>query len=202
MASAKRQKLHYAIHEASIPEQLGAEHFAEFWVAKDTGQIYFCARNGTMVNLNELLLNAQPVAPPRHGRDGKDGVSIKGDRGERGPAGRDGAAGRDGVNAVGKTGLQGASIKGDKGEKGDSIVGPKGDKGDSIVGPPGPQGPPGDITIVGDAELKAAVVALKTKQAKLLAAIQDQIQKNIGRKHKGLETIIDSILRTVLENSK
>lgn len=50
----------------------------------------------------------------------------------------------------------------------DSIVpGSKGDKGDK--GDRGEQGPPGDITVLGDAELQAAITKLKKQKAAALA---------------------------------
>ena len=106
----QRQKVHYTITEALLPENMGVEHAGEFYVAKAEGTVWFVASNGAVVSLTDLLLNAKPVAPPRHGKDGidgkdgRDGVSIKGDKGDRGSrgdtgpagaAGNDGRAGRD-----------------------------------------------------------------------------------------------------------
>jgi hypothetical protein len=71
--------------------------------------------------------------------------------------------------------LPASPVVGPKGEKGDSIVGPKGEKGDSIVGPQGPAGPPGDVTIVGNAELEGALRKLRSERARIQAALLIEI---------------------------
>jgi hypothetical protein len=80
------------------------------------------------------------------------------------------------------------------GPKGDSV---KGDKGDTVVGPKGDKGDPGDITVIGDSELLAAVNVLKAKQAQFLAALQIQFERNAGRQHSGLQKAIANVLSTV-----
>jgi hypothetical protein len=106
MASAKRVKLHYSLCESAIPENLGAAHAGEFWIARDQNSVWFVASDGTVVSLSDFLLNAKPVAPPRHGKDGKDGISP--------PPAHDGRAG-----LRGPAGHDGISIKGDKGDRGE-----------------------------------------------------------------------------------
>jgi hypothetical protein len=88
--------------------------------------------------------------------------------GERGSDGANGKDGRDGKDgADGKTGAQ------------------------------GPKGEPGDITVIGDAELQAAVVELKAKHAKTRAALLDAMQRNADRNRRtpGLFTMVDAVLR-------
>ncbi len=110
-------------------------------------------------------------------------AGAKGEKGDRGPASTvAGPVGPKGDSVVGPRGRdsvtpgpQGAVGKtGARGERGaDSFVpGPPGRDGkDSVVpGPPGIQGPPGDVTVCGPAELQAAVAILKAKLAKAQAA--------------------------------
>jgi hypothetical protein len=108
MASAKRTKLHYTLCESALPENMGADHFGEFYIAKAEQSVWFVARNGTVVSLSDFLLNAVPVAPPRRGKDGKDAEPApKGERGPVGPAGKDAPPAKDGRDAVGIQGPQG-----------------------------------------------------------------------------------------------
>ncbi len=103
--SRQRNKIRTVLCEHLIPEQAV---FGTIFLAKDTQNIWYATREGLVVSLSDILNNAPVVhTPPRHGADGKDGVSIKGERGERGANGSDGAAGRDGVGTVGATGAQG-----------------------------------------------------------------------------------------------
>jgi hypothetical protein len=107
----------YALCESALPENMGADHFGEFYIAKAEQSVWFVAKNGTVVSLCDFLLNAEPVAPPRHGRDGKDAEPAP--KGERGPAGI-GRDGRDGEDS---------KIPGPPGRDGFSIVGPAGRDG-------------------------------------------------------------------------
>jgi hypothetical protein len=113
MASSKRVKLHYTLCESVLPENMGADHAGEFWIAKAEQSVWFVAKNGAVVSISDFLLNAELVAPPRHGRDGRDAEPApKGERGERGPAGKDAQPakdGRDGVGIVGPQGIPGSS---------------------------------------------------------------------------------------------
>ena len=102
MAESKRQKnkIQHTIAEHCIPE---VSEPLTFWLARDTGAIYFAQADGKTVCLSDLLLHGVAAAPPRHGRDG---LSIKGEKGEKGD-----------------------TVVGPKGGKGDSIVGPAGRDG-------------------------------------------------------------------------
>jgi hypothetical protein len=170
----------------------------DVYYVTDQRTFFIGIADGSLINLADLLSAAVPhvrqVGPPGErglrgapgdsvigpaGRDGKDSTvpGPKGEKGDRGSAGI-GKDGRDGKDSV---------VPGPKGEKGDpgqSIVGPKGDKGDR-----------GDITVVGDAELLAAIETLKEQKARVqariittLAGMGDHIVYRIARKH--LEDIL------------
>lgn len=62
----------------------------------------------------------------------------------------------------------------------------KGDKGDA-----------GDITVVGDAGLHAAVTALKLKLAKFQAAILFAAEQNGSTKHQGLRKAVELTLKGI-----
>ena len=112
--------------------------------------IYIAIADGTLVDLASLLQPRAPLAVGPQGlpgKDGRDGVDGK-------PA-RDGANGRDGRHGNdGKDGRDGI---------------------DGKLGPQGPKGEPGDITVVGDAELLAAVKKVKEQKARALALIADRL---------------------------
>lgn len=106
-----KHKIHQTLAEHLIPEQ---GNFGDVWLAKDTQNIWFCARNGLVFCLSDVLDGNVAHTPPRNGRDGKDGVSIKGERGERGEPGRSsiipgpmGPPGRDGSNCICRNGKDG-----------------------------------------------------------------------------------------------
>jgi hypothetical protein len=107
MASSKRVKLHYVLCESALPENVGADHFGEFYICKAESSVWFAAKNGAVVSISDFLLTATPVAPPRHGRDGVDAApAVKGERGPVG-IGRDGRDGKDAVGIAGKNGVNG-----------------------------------------------------------------------------------------------
>jgi hypothetical protein len=137
-----RPKYHISITENALPENMGTNHFGEFWLARDSGQVYFVSANGVLVNLSEIFLSAKPVCPPRHGRDGKDGII-----GPRGVTGADSKV---------------PGPKGDKGEKGDTIKGDKGDRGESIKGDKGDPGPDSQTVL---ADTRAALETLRQQVA-------------------------------------
>ncbi len=134
------------------------------------------------------------LSPGPQGKQGQTGAS--------GADGKDGRPGRDGKDGApstipGPPGRAGHSIRsekgarGERGEKGDSIVGPK---GDSIVGPKGDKGERGDITIVGDAELAAAVAQLRAEKARAQAAFLVVLEENSKRPHSGLKKVLAATL--------
>jgi hypothetical protein len=65
------------------------------------------------------------------------------------------------TGATGATGPQG--LRGERGETG-------------APGPQGPKGEPGDITIVGNDQLRAAIQKLKEKNARFQAALNLQLE--------------------------
>jgi hypothetical protein len=95
--------------------------------------------------------------------------------GPQGKQGQTGASGADGRN--GNPGRDGRDGK------------------DSCV--PGPQGPRGDITIVGDTELAAAVAQLRAEKARAQAAFLIAIDENSKRPHSGLKRVLTAILDTL-----
>ena len=134
--------------------------------------IYIAIADGTLIPLDGLLsvkptgpVGAQGAQGDKGDTGAKGAKGDKGDPGTQGKQGDPGAKGDKGDNGIdGQHGTPGkdSTVPGPKGEKGD-----KGDKGDT-----GAQGPRGDITIVGDAELLAAVNKLKAQKAAALARIQ------------------------------
>ena len=110
------QKVKQVLAEHFVPEHAP---FGTVFVCRDTQQVWIAVRSEEVLNLSDLLEGKNVLAskPARHGRDGKDGVSIKGDPGPAG-VGIQGPPGRD---AVGIQGPPGINIKGDKGD-----VGPRG----------------------------------------------------------------------------
>ncbi len=85
---------------------------------------------------------------------------------------RDGAPG-----AAGRDGIDGQSIKGDKGER-------------------------GDVCYVTSAEVTAQVQELRLKLAKWQAAVQFQYEQNTGRTHRGLQSVINSVLKTIEKDAQ
>jgi hypothetical protein len=171
--------VHYTLTEAVLPEMM-PEHIGEFYVAKAEGTVWFVASNGAVVSLTDLLLNAKPVAPPRHGVDGKDGKSVLGPRGQKGEKGD---------SIVGATGPKGETIvgpKGDRGEKGDkgdpsTVPGPKGDKGDrgeSVVGPHGLKGDRGERGPAGADADNSAIAAMRKEVAEVKLMLQGMLDMN------------------------
>src|SRR5216684_7981677 len=112
------QKVKQVLAESFVPE---TAPFGSVFICKDTQQVWIAALSGEVLNLSHVLEGKNVLAskPAKHGRDGKDGVSIKGDPGPAG-VGIQGIPGRD---AVGIQGPPGINVKGDKGEPGrDSVV--------------------------------------------------------------------------------
>lgn len=100
------------------------------------------------------------------------------------------------ITALGLSRLVGP--QGEPGRDGaDSVVpGPKGDKGDK--GDRGEQGPPGDITIVGPVELKAAVAKLKAQKAAGIAKIMEVLSRrpdspSAARAHLHLKAVLNEL---------
>jgi hypothetical protein len=150
MPKPERQKVHYVLSEDLLPEMV-TEHAGSFWIAKAQATVWFCASNGAMVSLSDLLLRGTPIAPPRHGRDGADGA--QGPKGETGPAGQ-------AAQCQCKTGL-------------DSVVpGPRGFTGPSIKGDTGDRGPAGPDTRAAIAAANSAVSALRTEFDELKLKIE------------------------------
>jgi hypothetical protein len=110
MAETKRQKnkLHSTITEHLLPE-IGVA--GDVYFARAEGTVWLATKSGLVVSLSDVLNSVPAHTPPRAGRDGKDGVSIKGDKGDAGRDGKDGINGRDAVGHVGATGPQGRAGK-------------------------------------------------------------------------------------------
>lgn len=166
------------------------------------------------------LKNAVNDSVGATGAPGRDGASIVG---PQGIPGRDGAA----STIPGPAGRAGTAIKGDRGRTGATpqisigevqtieadqpvrvwLTGTdenpvinfaiprgasiKGDKGDSIVGPRG------DCTIPNDGELRAAVLELRKKHVAVLAKLAYEMELNGQRKHGGLRSTIDAVLKVI-----
>lgn len=139
---SRRQKIHQTINEHCIPE-VGV--FGDVWVAKAEQSFWYATREGRVVNLSDVLNNVPAHTPPRHGKDGKDGIPI---RGERGPAGRDGVC-------VCKKGLD------------STAPGPIGPVGPAGVGKQGLQGPAGPDTATALADYFTGVAALRAEVSAL-----------------------------------
>jgi hypothetical protein len=171
----------------------------DIYYVTDTRETFLVAGDGVLLNARDILQGiSNPVrAVGPQGQSGRDGG-----RGETGAQGLQGPPGRD-SQVPGPPGA-----KGDKGGNGlpgpagkdgrDSIVpgpqGLKGDKGDT--GARAEKGDPGDLTIVGDTELLAAVEKLRAQKAAVkariidkLASMGDHIVYRIARKH--LEEILE-----------
>jgi hypothetical protein len=168
-----------------------------------TREFYLAVADGSLLNLADLLSGAVPhvrevgpqgdrglpgpPGPPgsqgERGEKGTDGTP--GQQGPVGPAGADGHPGPPGQNAE-------AGAPGPRGEKGaDGLPGARGEKGDR-----GEKGESGDVTVVGNAELLAAVEKLRAQKAALQALLATRIAEMgdhpvymIARKH--LENILE-----------
>jgi hypothetical protein len=149
----------------------------DIYYLTDTRETFLVAADGVLLNARDILQGTtNPVrAVGPQGQPGRDGA-----RGEAGAPGPQGLQGRDSFVAgpqgvmgpKGADGLPGSAGKdGNNGRDGaDSVVpGPMGPQGPA--GPMGLQGPPGDVTVVGDAELSAAVAKLRAQKAAALAKI-------------------------------
>ncbi len=76
----------------------------------------------------------------------------------------------------------------------DGRDGAPGRDGESIVGPKGDKGERGDITIVGDVELQAAVTKLRAEKARAQAAFLVALDENSQRPHSGLKKVLAATL--------
>ena len=145
------------------------------------------------------LIKSTLLSPGPQGTQGQTGAS--GADGRNGLHGKDGAAGRDSCvpGPQGTVGLQGhRGERGIKGETGDTgAPGKDGKDGCSITGPQGAKGDRGDVSIVGDAELKAAVLKLKKRHAALLGRIKYEQELNNKQPHSGLKKALEAILNTI-----
>jgi hypothetical protein len=185
---ARVQKFKKILTETLLPDKAPAG--TVFWCS-DSQTLWLATASEEILNLSDIL-EGKHVGVRQRGPAGPEGKAStvpgpKGERGERGPAGHD-AVCNCRVGLQGPKGDKGDNIvgpRGPAGPAGQSIVGPAGKDGQSIVGPAGPKGDSGDITVVGDAELLAAVNVLKAKHAQFLAALQVQVERNAGRKHAG-----------------
>ena len=59
----------------------------------------------------------------------------------------------------------------------------------------GDQGDPGDITILGDAELQAAVTKLRFEKLRWQAALLREIEENAQCKHSGVQKVLALVLK-------
>jgi hypothetical protein len=165
------------------PLERGVGQPLTFYWCRDSHEMYFTDAKGNFVNLGSLLAYAidgsTPLAFPAIGCAGRDGAQgIKGDRGFTGPAGADGRHGRD-SQVPGPPGRDGTSIVGPQGERGPiGATGPQGERGPiGATGATGARGPQGDITVVGDAEILAALNKLKAQRAQSIAAMRHAMEK-------------------------
>lgn len=129
----------------------------------NSGVVYLCVGDGSLVNLADLLSEARPT------------VRVVGPAGERGPQGPPGDF-LDSAQLAARvaslehlyTDLTARIERGDE-----SIRGPAGRDGQSIVGP---QGPAGDCLYAGPAEMLAAVKhareILISQRARFIAAVE------------------------------
>lgn len=115
---SRQQKIHSTLSEHFIPE---TGTFGDVWLAKAEQSFWYATRDGRVVNLSDVLNQVPVHTPPRHGKDGRDAVSVKGERGERGEASTvPGPAGRNGIDgSIGAVGL-----RGERGERGEASVVP------------------------------------------------------------------------------
>ena len=169
---ARVQKFKNILTETLLPDKAPAG--TVYWCS-DSQTLWLATASEEVLNLSDIL-EGKHVGARQRGVKGEKGdpSTVAGPKGERGERG---AAGHDGVCKC-RTGIQGL-----KGDKGDNVKGDKGDRG--------------DITIVGDAELLAAVSALKAKHVHFLAALSVQFERNAGRQHSGLQKTIDNVLQSL-----
>ena len=150
----------------------------DVYYTTDTKETFLVAGDGVLLNARDILQGTtgavRAVGPL--GQPGRDGVRGEtGDRGEQGPSGKNSTVlGPQGpVGPKGADGLPGPAGKDGRDGK-DSIVpgppGPRGEKGDR-----GEKGERGDITVLGDAELLAAVEKLRAQKAAVLANIIEKL---------------------------
>jgi hypothetical protein len=140
----------------------------DVYMAAETKKLFIAVADGRLIPLEGLLNpitveggrgekgeNGTPggigprglQGPP--GRDGINGKSVSGPKGSRGEKGATGAAGKDGRDGIdGKDGATGAQ------------------------GPQGPAGPAGAVLYVGDAEMAAAVKALRDEMIATKARVE------------------------------
>jgi hypothetical protein len=138
---SRRQQIHATLSEHFIPE---TGVFGDVWLAKAEQSFWYATRDGRVVNLSDVLNQVPVHTPPRHGKDGKDGISIKGEPG-RDAVGIQGPPGRD---AVGIQGPPGINVKGERGDI-------------------GPRGFPGPDTAAVLADARAEIAALRSEFANL-----------------------------------
>lgn len=72
---------------------------------------------------------------------------------------------------------------------------------DGVQGERGPAGRDADITVVGNAELTAAVAKLRSEKARAQAAFLIAIEENSQRPHSGLKRILAAALNTLKRES-
>jgi hypothetical protein len=157
----------------------------------------------SLLNLSEFLSGAVPhvrcVGPAgERGERGVDGIGING---------KDGAPGHDSKipGPPGERGRDGKSIIGSCGPRGEPsrIPGPKGDRGEKgDTGATGPQGPRGDVLIIGESEQADALRKLRLKEAKWQASWLMELERNTGRRHAGLRSAIESVLKVLKQNTE
>jgi hypothetical protein len=149
---SRPQKLKQVLAESFVPERAPC---GTVFITKDTQQVWLAVRSEEVLNLSDILDGKNILAskPAKHGRDGRDGVSIKGDPGPavvgiQGPPGRD---------AVGIQGPPGINVKGERGD-----IGPRGFPG------------PDTATLLADARAEIDAIHAEFKDLKLVVkAIYD-----------------------------
>ncbi|MGA8429499.1 MAG: hypothetical protein WB729_06735 [Candidatus Sulfotelmatobacter sp.] len=146
----------------------------DVYYATDSKEVFLAAGDGTLLNCRDILQGvshpARAVGP--QGQPGRDGA-----RGAEGKQGLEGRAGRDSTvpgpkgekGDRGSYGLPGLSGKEGKDGKDSAVPGPRGPEG--AKGDRGEKGERGDLTVVGDAELLAAVEKLRAQKANLQSRI-------------------------------
>jgi|SRR5579859_1176444 len=149
----------------------------------DTKETYLVAGDGVLLNVRDILQGNVPVrAVGPQGQPGRDGLrGDKGDKGDKGEPGKDsivpgpkgvkGDSGSDGLPGLaGKDGRDGKDsiVPGPPGRPGEK--GERGEKGDR-----GEKGERGDLSVIGDAELLAAVEKLRAQKAAVLANLTDRL---------------------------
>lgn len=128
------------------------------YFATDSKETFIAIGDGTLVAVADLLKGATATVRA---------VGPAGPQGEKGERGDQGAAGTEG-------------LRGEKGERGtpgrDGIDGTDGRNGkDGLPGPRGEKGERGDLTVIGDAELKAAVFQLREEKTRFIRALVERM---------------------------